>query len=340
MGIEAKRKIGTLPRGPKNLITDVPGVLVGHRTLTGSDLNTGVTVILPQDGHLYREKLIAETHVINGFGKSTGLMQIQELGTLETPIALTNTLSVGTVSTALVRHMLSTDPGIVSVNPVVLECNDSGLNDIRRMQVREDDFSAALTAAGETFEEGAVGAGRGMSCYGLKGGIGSASRRIRIDGVSYMVGTLLLTNFGRLSELRFDGQPLGRQIQHLKSRMEKEPPERGSVITVIATDLPLTARQLGRLARRAQNGLARTGSITGGSSGEVVLCFSTANRIPSESGGLVSLQMMSEAGLDKAFQAVADCVEESVLSSLVHAETVSGMGRTRESLSDYLYLLS
>ena len=188
MGIPAKWNltIGHLPHGPLNKISDVPGVTVGHCTLADGDVQTGVTALLPHPGDLFHEKLLAASHVINGFGKTTGLVQIDELGTLETPILFTNTLSVGTAETALVKYMLAQNPDICettgSVNPVVCECNDSGLNDIRGLHVTEQNVFDALADCKADFAEGAVGAGRGMRCHGLKGGIGSASRVVELDG--------------------------------------------------------------------------------------------------------------------------------------------------------------
>lgn len=316
--------------GRLNQITDVHGVSVGHFTLKQGNIQTGVTAILPYQGNCFREKCVAAAHVINGFGKSVGLMQIQELGTLETPVILTNTFAVGTASTALIRYMLANNPDIGvttgSVNPVVMECNDSNLNDIRGMHITEEHVMAAIAAAEERepgFEEGAVGAGTGMSCYGLKGGIGSASRIIPIDHHEYTLGVLALTNFGKLEELVVYGDPVGRKIASARaSAAASEESERGSVIVLIATDMPLTARQLGRAARRAQNGLARTGTITGNGSGDIVLAFSTANKVshyPERS--ITHAKYLHEDYLDKVFAAVTETVEESVISSLTHAET-------------------
>ena len=219
MGISenyGKLYFGELLCGEQNSICDVPGVLVGHKTLAHEEIQTGVTAVLPHGGNLFRDKVPAAVHVINGFGKTAGSIQISELGTLETPILLTNTLSVGTVSDALVRYMLRQNPEIGvdtgTVNPVVLECNDGYLNDIRSLSVTVRDVEEALNSASVHCEEGAVGAGRGMSCFGLKGGIGTASRVLEFDGVPYTMGVLVLTNFGSLEDFTICGNRVGEQI--------------------------------------------------------------------------------------------------------------------------------
>ena len=341
MGIEASWgfRVGSLPPGPLNKISDVPGVTVGHCTLADGDVQTGVTALLPHPGDTFHEKVPAAAQVVNGFGKTTGLVQIEELGTLETPILFTNTLSVGTASTALVRYMLDRCPDICdttsSVNPVVCECNDSGLNDIRGLHVTEADALAALADCRADFAEGAVGAGRGMRCHGLKGGIGSASRRIELDGRSYHMGALLLTNHARFEDLVVAGVPVSERLPHADVPPHED---KGSVIVVLATDAPLSCRQLGRVARRAIVGLSRTGSYCGNGSGEIVIAFSTACRIPHyPEGDTLPLRALAENKIDLLFRAAAECVEEGVLSSLLHAETVTGRGGlTVPSLADLL----
>lgn len=332
MGIETHWgfTVGSLPHGPRNLISDVPGVTVGHCTLADGDVQTGVTALLPHPGDTFHEKVPAAAHVINGFGKTTGLVQIQELGTLETPILFTNTLSVGTVSTALVRYMLDRCPDICettgSVNPVVCECNDSGLDDIRGLHVTEAHALAALADCRADFAEGAVGAGRGMRCHGLKGGIGSASRVVELDGKNYCLGALVLSNHARFDDLILAGVPIRERLAAAQPKIAPHQ-DRGSIITVLATDIPLTCRQLGRVARRAIVGLSRTGSYCGNGSGEIVIAFSTGCRIPHyPQGDLLPLQAIHEDRIDRLFRAAAECVEESVLSSLLHAETVTGRG--------------
>ena len=343
MGIEAKWKsrgirVGKLPCGPLDKISDVPGVTVGHCTLADGEVQTGVTALLPHQGDIFHDKVMAASHVINGFGKTTGLVQIDELGTLETPILFTNTLSVGTVETALVKYMLDKNPDICettgSVNPVVCECNDSGLNDIRGLHVTEENVRAALSDCRADFAEGAVGAGRGMRCHGLKGGIGSASRVVELDGKQYTIGALVLSNHAVFDDLVVAGTP----IQSLLDAHIPPHEDKGSIITVLATDIPLSERQLRRLCHRALVGLSRTGSFCGNGSGEIVIAFTTANRVPHYSEkAILPMGMVHDDAINPLFRAVAECVEESVLSSLLHAETVTGYhGRTVRCLSDLL----
>ena len=343
MGIEAKWKsrgirVGKLPCGPLDKISDVPGVTVGHCTLADGEVQTGVTALLPHQGDIFHDKVMAASHVINGFGKTTGLVQIDELGTLETPILFTNTLSVGTVETALVKYMLDKNPDICettgSVNPVVCECNDSGLNDIRGLHVTEENALAALADCRADFAEGAVGAGRGMRCHGLKGGIGSASRVVELDEKQYTIGALVLSNHAVFDDLVVAGTP----IQSLLDAHIPPHEDKGSIITVLATDIPLSERQLRRLCHRALVGLSRTGSFCGNGSGEIVIAFTTANRVPHYSEkAILPMGMLHDDAINPLFRAVAECVEESVLSSLLHAETVTGYhGRTVKCLSDLL----
>ncbi|MBL3540706.1 P1 family peptidase [Aminivibrio sp.] len=333
---------GILPRGPRNAITDVEGVRVGHCTLADGPVQTGVTALLPHGGNLFREKLLAACHVINGFGKSAGLVQVEEMGTLETPVILTNTFAVGTASEALVRHMLADNPDIGretgTVNPVVCECNDGFLNDIRGFAVREEHVLRALASASENFDEGAVGAGRGMSCHQLKGGIGTASRVVRVEGTSFILGVLVLSNYGRLEDFRVDGRHIGPVIGKIHPPQD----EQGSIIAVIATDIPLTERQLRRVARRASVGITRTGAFIGSGSGEIALAFTTANRfLHHETAPLVSLSMLNENHINLAFRAAAEATEEAVLNSMVRAEPVSGRdGHVRHSLAEYAHLFA
>ncbi|MDP8920579.1 MAG: P1 family peptidase, partial [Pseudomonadota bacterium] len=252
---------GSLPAGALNSIADVPGVRVGHRTLVHGSIRTGVTAVVPHGGNLYREKPVAAVHVLNGFGKSAGLVQVEELGTIETPILLTNTLSVGTCCTALVRHTVEHNPDIgretATVNPLVFECNDGYLNDIQALAVTEDDARAALAEASSRVEVGAIGAGCGMSTFGFKGGIGTASRQLNMDGKSFHLGVLVLSNFGRSGDLRL---PDGRMEAPAVAQRDQDPAEKGSIIIVAATDIPLSDRQLKRVIRRSGVGLARLGS--------------------------------------------------------------------------------
>ena len=251
------------PKGKRNLISDVPGVKVGHVTLKDDEkfIHTGVTAILPHEGNLFQEKVAAGACVINGFGKSAGLVQIEELGTIETPILMTNTLSVGAGLNGLIQYMLkdNEDIGVSTgtVNCVVTECNDGELNDIRGMHVKEEHVLKALEKADEEFTEGGVGGGTGMCCMGLKGGIGSASRIITCNEKEYTLGAIVMSNFGVLGNLRIDGK-------RIKTELPKEDkPEKGSIIIVLGTDIPLSDRQLKRIAKRATVGLARVGCFLG-----------------------------------------------------------------------------
>lgn len=329
-------KIGRMPRGKLNSIGDVPGVRVGHCTVDNERHKTGVTVVLPCEDDIFKRKMVAAQHVLNGFGKTAGLMQIAELGTLETPIALTNTLNVGKVHDAMVEYMCrqaeKNGYTITSVNPIVCECNDASLNDIRERVVGEPEVFAAINSASSSFAEGDVGAGKGMTCHDLKGGIGTSSRIIEIDGEQFTLGVLVQTNHGSLSDLRIDGQPVGAEIER---RIHEDTPDQGSCIMIVATDLPLTARQLTRVIRRCSVGLARLGSYIGHGSGEVMVGFSTANRIP-ENAGCFALRCIHESQINKAFRAVAEATEEAVLRSMVYAGSVTGYsGKVRRSLSEF-----
>ncbi|HBA62323.1 MAG TPA: aminopeptidase [Lachnospiraceae bacterium] len=332
-----------MKKGERNLISDVPGVTVGHCTVSDGAVQTGVTAVLPHSGNLFRDKVMAACHVLNGFGKTTGLVEIEEMGFLETPVLLTNTLSVGTVSTALVEYMLEQNPEIGNttgtVNPVVCECNDGYLSDIRGLHVTKEHAKEALGNCRADFEEGAVGAGRGMKCHGLKGGIGSASRRFQMDDTWYTIGALTLTNHGLLSDLEINGKQMGKLLEAGKEKpLSVNERDRGSVITLLATDVPLSERQLKRLCKRAAMGLARTGSYMMNGSGEIVIAFTTANRIPHvPATDVLSFGMLADDQMDVLFRGVAETVEEAVLSSMLHAETVTGRkGRCLQSLEKLL----
>lgn len=332
--------IGTLPTGPLNAITDVEGVLVGHCTLIQGEgalvpgqgpVRTGATAVLPHGGNLFKEKVTAAVHIINGFGKSVGLAQIEELGSLETPILLTNTLNVGRVSDALVSYMLRSNPeiGITTgtVNPVVGECNDGYLNDIQGRHVGEADVLAAIAGArsGEV-EEGVVGAGTGMFCFHFKGGVGTSSRVVEYEGERYTVGILVVTNFGKRQELTMAGVPVGMELLNWPEEGEGKEDD-GSIMIILATDAPLSSRQLGRLARRVPLGLARTGSIASHGSGDFVIAFSTTHRLPHHAvHHRESWERILEGDLimNNLFRATVEAVEEAVLNSLSRAHTVVG----------------
>ena len=324
------------PRGERDLITDVPGVKVGHVTLKEGDVHTGVTAVLPHGGNCFQDKVMAGVSVINGFGKSVGLMHIEELGTIETPILLTNTLSVGTACEELTRYMLEGNPDIGvttgTVNCVVTECNDGRLNDIRGLHVRPEHVREALANAGEDFEEGAVGGGTGMVCLGLKGGIGSASRRVEVDGQTYTVGALVMSNFGAPGNLIIGGKHYDTNL----GRDERK--DEGSIIMLLATDIPLNERQLSRLAKRSMVALGRVGSYCGNGSGDIAIAFTTANRLPHYSEkNILETRMFYDENIDRVFVAGVEAVEEAIISSLYHAETTTGIrGNCYLGLRDFV----
>ncbi|MGI8313697.1 P1 family peptidase [Halobacillus mangrovi] len=333
--------IGRLKPGERNKITDVEGVTVGHHTLKDGDSQTGVTAILPHQGNVFREKLVASSHVINGFGKTMGTIQMQELGTLETPIVLTNTLSIGTAAESLIEYMLERNPEIGrttgTVNPVVGECNDMVLNDIRAQSVDKNHVHSVLDQTSLDFEEGCKGAGAGMLCYSMKGGIGSSSRLIDLNHGVYTLGVLVLTNFGLLSDLTVNGKPVGRELAHHLTEA-KEERDKGSVMVIVATDLPVTERQLNRIIKRSVTGLSRTGSMITTGSGEVVIGFSTATRIPHEQkGALLNASFIHEEEIDEAFRAISEATEEAVLNSMITAiPTIGRDGNERPTLTHLL----
>lgn len=332
--------IGRMEKGERNSITDVPGVRVGHCTVDNAMHKTGVTVVLPCHDDIFKNKMVAACHVLNGFGKTAGLVQIEELGTLETPIMLTNTLNVGRVHDAAVEYMCRQAEqygyAIRSVNPIVCECNDASLNDIRHRAVGEKEVFAAIESASEDFALGDAGAGKGMTCHDLKGGIGSASRIVEIDGERFTVGVLVQTNHGSLSDLTIAGKRVGDAINR---HIQEDAPDEGSCIMIVATDLPVTSRQLKRIIKRCSVGLARLGSYIGHGSGEVMIGFSTANRI-SEDGGMICLRCLHESHINAAFRAVAEATEEAVLRSMLEAHTVVGYsGKVRRSLREFEDLL-
>ena len=333
-------RIGILPPGPNNAITDVAGVRVGHHTLwSGEDVRTGVTAILPHGGNLFQQKVPAAIVVGNGFGKLVGLSQVEELGNLETPLVLTNTLSVFTAADAVIDYTLDQpgNEGIGSVNPVVGETNDGYLNDIRARHVRGEHVLAAIRAARSgPVEEGAVGAGTGTRCFGFKGGIGTASRRLPEAAGGYAVGVLVQSNFGGV--LVIDGAPAGEELgrYYLKELVDGSGGEDGSCMIVVATDAPLDARQLKRLARRALLGLAATGSPMAHGSGDYVIAFSTHEgvRVPYGRGPRGRTPpVLPDGALSPLFQAAREATEEAIVNSLLRAKTVRGFrGRTVEAI--------
>ena len=332
--IDAPR-VGFIPAGPRDSIADIAGVTVGHCTLSDGPVQTGVTVVRPRRGDPYREPLPAASVVINGFGKTTGLVQLDELGMLESSIALTNTFAVGRIATAMIRHAVVVNPDIgrslPTLNPVVAECNDGWLNDLQRFAVDESHHLAAYDAASDDVAQGAVGAGRGMSCFGLKGGIGSASR---IVSHGAMVGALVLANFGRLPQLTLCGAPIGRVLATSEA---SAPADAGSIIVVLATDAPLEHRQLRRLGVRAAAGIARTGSNFGHGSGDIAIAFSTSQRLAREGPAPSMRASLPDDALDPFFDAAAEATEQSIVHALFAAETVRGYaGHVRYAITERL----
>jgi len=337
--------VGVLPPGPLNAITDVEGVRVGHTTIVrGDDVRTGVTAILPHAGNLFREKVPGAVFVGNGFGKLMGSTQVNELGEIETPILLTSTLAVPRVADALLDYMLSL-PGnedVQSVNPLVAETNDGYLNDIRGRHITRDDVLAAIRSARSgPVEEGSVGAGTGTVAFGFKGGIGTASRRLPANLGGYTVGVLVQTNFGGV--LTINGAPVGRELgrYYLKNELEGGKPRAkaprdedpdGSIIIVIATDAPLDARNLRRLAERSMMGLARTGSAASNGSGDYAIAFSINRRIFHGETAPQQRTVLPNDATSPLFLAVIGATEEAIYNSLFRATTVTGRGHTVEAL--------
>ncbi len=315
---------GVLSPGRWNSITDVDGVKVGHLTLiVGKDIRTGVTAIIPHSGNLFVEKVPAAIYLGNAFGKLMGYTQVEELGNIETPIVLTNTLNVGIVADGVIEYMLNL-PGnenVMSINPVVGETNDGWLNNIRGRPVRQHHVRQAIeNAATGPVEEGSVGAGTGTVCFGFKGGIGTSSRQLSKSQGGYTVGVLVQSNFGGL--LTINGAPVGRELAAQKNNTTSKG---GSCMIVVATDAPLLSRNLKRLAKRAVLGLARTGSVMNNSSGDYVIAFSTAKALRLGSKReKVSGESLPNRQMDPLFRAAVEATEEAVYNSLFKATAVTG----------------
>ena len=361
-------KIGVLPTGANNAITDVAGVPVGQTTIIrGENVRTGVTAVVPHSGNLFREKVPGAVFVGNGFGKLAGSTQVNELGEIETPILLTSTLSVPKTADFLMDYMLGLagNEDVRSINPLVAETNDGGLNDIRGRHISRDDVFAALRGAGSgVVAEGSVGAGTGTVAFGWKGGIGTASRKLPASLGGYTLGVLVQSNFGGV--LSIDGVPVGEELgqYYLKNAISVQKPAReqgrdgqvesnaltnvgasapdaggtpaiqsadGSIIIVIATDAPVDHRQLKRLASRGMVGLGRTGSSMSNGSGDYAIAFSTANRI-NASQAVRDIKVLGNDAMSPLFQAVIEATEEAIINSLLKATTVTGNGRTVEAI--------
>jgi D-aminopeptidase len=328
--------------GPHNAITDVDGVRVGHVTLIEGEgslvpgagpIRTGVTAILPHAGDLFLDKVVGVIHTINGFGEVTNAHQVAEMGVLEGPVMITNTLNVPRVADAVIDWALGLDPemGVTTwgISPIVAECSDMYLNDIRGRHVQPEHVLAAVQGASAgSVEEGNVGAGTGMSCYGFKGGVGTSSRVLPSEAGGYVVGVLVVSNFGSRERLTVDGVPLGRILADWPAEaLEPATPEGGSIVIVLATDAPLSERQLGRLAGRVTHGLARTGSVAGTTSGDFVIAFTTANRVahvPLDATYSMTCIAETWQTVNPLFEAVVEATEEAVLNSLFRARTLVG----------------
>lgn len=353
-------KAGILPTGALNAITDVIDVRVGHTTIIrGEDVRTGVTAILPHGGNLFREKVPGAVFVGNGFGKLMGSTQVNELGEIETPILLTSTLSVPRVADALLDYMLAL-PGnedVLSINPLVAETNDGYLNDIRGRHIRTEDVQAAIKNARlGAVEEGSVGAGTGTVAFGFKGGIGTSSRKLPVTLGGYTVGVLVQTNFGGV--LSINGAPVGRELNRyfLKDEVERAGNQvgkasdgqsnrasvdsaDGSIIIVIATDAPIDARNLRRLAARGIIGMGRTGAAATNGSGDYVIAFSTAAELrlrpssnPAERNAPRTMKLLPNDAMSPLFLAAIEATEEAIYNSLFRAQTMTGRGHTIEAL--------
>ncbi len=337
---EAKRtrdygiKTGIFSPGRYNAITDVEGVRVGHVTIdNGQEIHTGVTAILPHSGNIFKEKVPAAIFTYNGFGKLAGYTQVNELGNIETPVILTNTLSVPVACEALIEHTLAL-PGneeVRSVNPVVGETNDGYLNDIRGLKVKKEDVLRAINSSSTgPVKEGSVGAGRGTVCFGYKGGIGTSSRVLPVSLGGYTVGVLVQTNFGGV--LTIAGVPVGKETGSYPYKGEIDPTPDGSCMIVVATDAPLSDRNLMRLARRAMLGLARTGGMGSNGSGDYVIAFSTAKELrisDGPKGELLTTRVLRNEDTSPLFQAVAEATEEAIINSLFAAEPFTGRNGNR-----------
>jgi D-aminopeptidase len=330
---ELGHTVGRLPTGPRNVLVDVPGVLVGHRTLDEGDVHTGVTAVLPHDGNLYAEKVLGACHVVNGYGKAAGLSQLEELGTLESPLLLTNTLAVGAVWEGGLRHMLELNPDAArdrdTINVVVGECFDGWLSDARALPIRPEHAQEAIAAAKDDFSEGSVGAGTGTTCFGFKSGVGNASRAIG----SHTLGCLVVSNFGARRDLHMlVGVEAAERPQPEPSR------EGGSIIIVLATDAPLSERQLRRLAARSAFGLGRAGSFASNGSGEYAIAFSTAHRLAHRVDGSTqefTFLRDDSAEVRELFEAAGEVTLEAILNSLCCAGPMSGRDGHRAEAFPY-----
>jgi D-aminopeptidase len=331
-------QIGRFPPGRRNAITDVKGVRVGHCTLIhgegelgpgGGPARTGVTAILPTDGNIFQERVVGSGFILNGAGEVSGLTQVMEWGLIETPIILTNTHAVGTCSEAVVDYMVEQNPGIGDVHDVVIplvgECDDSWLNDAAVRHVRAEHVRAALADASDgPVAEGSVGGGTGMITCDFKAGIGTSSRKLPVDLGGYTVGVLVMSNFGRMVDLQVEGVPLGR-ILDAEMAEQRRKKNYGSIIAVVATNAPLLPHGIQRLCKRVALGIGRAGSYAAHGSGEIVVGFSTANKIPRETKRMVyRMSILLDERMDPLYKAAAEATEEAILNALCMADTMVG----------------
>lgn len=333
--------IGQYKPGRWNAITDVKGVLVGHSTMisghgeiirTGEGpVRTGVTAIWPYHHNIYEERVAGGNFILNGAGEMSGMIQVQEWGLIETPILLTNTLSVGTVSDACVQYMTQKHPQIGRIHDVVIplvgECDDSWLNDIAGQHVQvEHVFEALENAKSGPVLEGSVGGGTGMTCCDFKGGIGTSSRKLPAEEGGYTVGVLVMSNFGEVEDLRIDGAPIGKLLAPKFEHLPKRRHTYGSIIVVVATDAPMMGIQLNRLAKRAALGIGRVGSYAAHGSGEIVLAFSTANHLHRHDKKRVyKMDVLYDKGLNPLYKATVEATEEAILNSLFASDDMIGI---------------
>ena len=327
-------RLGVLEAGPRNAIADVGEVRVGHVTLVSGEgklvpgkgpVRTGVTVVVPHRGNILTAPVCANWDSINGCGELTSAVIMREFGFLETPIALTNTMCVGNAATGLIEALMEQNPLADAFIPTVSECDDSFLNDARGLHVKPHHVREALGVASEDVALGVVGAGTGMTCCQFKGGVGSASRRLRAEDGGYAVGALVVSNFGWREHLVIGGVPVGRELVARERAKGLLPPGgAGSLVMVLATDAPLSSRQLGRLARRSFHGLARLGSYSGNGSGDITVAFSTSNRVPDDEAGVLTEERLPDGRLNPLFLAAVEATEEAMVDSLFTADTVVG----------------
>ena len=332
--------LGRFKTGRFNAITDVQGVLVGHSTIIrgGGQLKpgkgpvrTGVTAILPNKSNIFEDRVVGGGFVLNGAGEVSGLTQVMEWGLIETPILLTNTLSVGAVSDAAVKYLVERYPGIGDEHdvliPLVGECDDSWLNDVAGRHVKEAHvYEAIQTASDGPVAEGNVGGGTGMICCDFKGGIGTSSRKLPEANGGYTIGVLVMSNFGKRHNLRVGGLPVGEMLEERFRNLPRRVTNYGSIITVVATDAPLQTHQLNRLAKRAALGIGRVGSYAAHGSGEIILAFSTANTIPRRTGKMIHrIKILLDQRMDPLYEATMEATEEAILNSLCMAREMEGV---------------